>query len=139
MTRKVCVGLLAFVAGVLLFSGTSWAHHSFTAEFDIYQPVVLNNATITKVEWINPHAQIYVDVKNADGKVESWKIESFGTGNLHRAGLKRERIPVGAVLTSIRGYRAKDGSNMAYLRNLEFSDGTKMELWIGGADGTPDQ
>jgi hypothetical protein len=138
MIRKIVLGIGSVAGLILLLSVSSWAHHSFTAEFDIYQPVVLKSATVTKVDWINPHCLVYVDVKGDDGKTESWKIESWGTGNLHRAGLTKEKIAPGTVL-NMRGYKAKDGSNMAYLRNLEFSDGTKMELWIGGANGSPDQ
>jgi hypothetical protein len=137
MARRIGGVLICALSLCFLFSTAARAHHSFTAEFDIYQPVILNHATITKTDWINPHCQIYVDVKDESGKTQTWKIESWGTGNLHRAGLSRELLAPGTVV-NMRGYKAKDGSNMAYLRNIEFADGTKFELWIGGANGNAD-
>jgi hypothetical protein len=114
------------------------AHHSFTAEFDIYKPVVIEG-TVTGLEWINPHVQIYLDGKDEGGQAGRWQIESWGTGNLRRAGVPRDKLANGTWV-KIRAYHAKDGTkNFAYLRNITFKDGTEFELWVGGAKGTPDQ
>ena len=133
---------LALVFAMLMFGlvGTAlsvWAHHSFTAEFDIYKPVVIEG-TITNVEWINPHIQIYLDAKDEHGATGQWKVESWGTGNMHRAGIVKEKLTPGTQV-KMRAYHAKDGTqNFAYLRNLTFlKDGSSYELWVGGQDGTP--
>ena len=137
MRKQICVGLVSVVAA-LCFSAAAWAHHSFTAEFDIYQPIVISG-TVTKLDWINPHIQIYVDAKDDSGKVVPWKIESWGTGNCHRAGLTPAKLTTGTFV-KIRAYRAKDGTKtFAYLRNISFADGDAIELWVGGANGSPDQ
>jgi hypothetical protein len=138
MARKIYVWFVAFASLFLSLSGTAWAHHSFTAEFDIFQPIEISG-TVTKLEWINPHIAIYVDAKDPSGKTVNWKIESWGTGNCHRAGLTPQKLTDGTFV-KMRGYRAKDGTKaLAYLRNISFADGSGIELWVGGANGSPDQ
>ena len=135
---KKILGCVVAACGVLFLAIPLLAHHSFTAEFDIYKPVIIEG-TITKVDWVNPHIQIYLDAKDEGGKQGSWKIESWGTGNMRRAGVSRDKLAVGTSV-KIRAYHAKDGTqNFAYLRNLTFlKDGSQFELWVGGSDGVPE-
>ena len=103
----------AFVvcASLLALSGRAMAHHSFAAEFDAAKPVKLTG-TVTKVEWTNPHTWFFIDVKNEDGSVTNWGFEMPGPAQLLRAGLKRDSMKVGDVVT-VDARRARDGSNNA--------------------------
>src|ERR1700676_1438827 len=80
--------------GVLMQAAPGWAHHAFAAEFDAKRPVKLRG-TVTKMEWINPHAWIHVDVKKADGMVEEWMIETGTPNTLLRRGLTRDSLKIG--------------------------------------------
>jgi hypothetical protein len=100
------------------------AHHSFAAEYDREQPVTLKG-TLTKVEWINPHGWIYIDVKNDDGKVTNWAVE-FGSPNaLLRRGLRKTDFPAGVELV-VKGYRAKSGSPTINGSSVKFPDGRNL-------------
>jgi hypothetical protein len=107
------------------------AHHSFTAEFDAQTPVHLQGK-VTMVEWVNPHVWIHVDVREADGRVEEWKIEGATPNTLIRRGFTRNSLAIGTIL-HVYGYRAKNGSREANGRDLTFSDGRKVFL---GSSGT---
>ena len=107
------------------------AHHSFAAEFDANQPVQLKG-TVAKVEWINPHTWIHLDVKKADGTTERWMIEGGTPNTLLRRGLTKASLPEGTELV-VDGYKAKNGSNRANGRDVTFTDGRKMFL---GSSGT---
>jgi hypothetical protein len=97
------------------------AHHSFAAEYDGNKPVTLKG-TLTKVEWINPHSWIYVDVKGDDGKTTSWSIE-FGAPNaLLRKGLRKSDFPAGTEVV-VKGFRAKSGSPTINATAVTFPDG----------------
>jgi hypothetical protein len=125
-----------FLAGIFCLSVPALAHHSFAAEYDARQPVTLNG-TITKVEWVNPHAWLHLDVKDGAGKVESWDVELAPPFGLERRGWKRETISVGAEV-SIKAYRHKDGSHTANARLVKLSNGRK--LFAGSSnDGGPDE
>jgi hypothetical protein len=115
--------LLAAAAAVV-------AHHSFAAEFDANQPVQLRG-TVVKVEWINPHTWIHLDVKKTDGAVERWMIEGGTPNTLLRRGLTRKSLPEGTELL-VDGYKAKNGSNRANGRDLTFSDGRRLFMGSSG-------
>ena len=107
------------------------AHHSFAAEFDSEKPIQLRG-TVVRVEWINPHTWIHIDVKEPDGKVSRWMIEGGTPNTLLRRGLTRTTLPAGTEIM-VDGYRAKNGSNRANGRDLTFPDGRKLFL---GSSGT---
>jgi Family of unknown function (DUF6152) len=115
------------------------AHHAFAAEFDAKKPIKLEG-TVTKVEWINPHAWIHIDVKQADGTVEKWMIEGGTPNTLFRRGVNKNSLPYGTTII-VDGYQAKDGTLKGNGRDITFSDGRK--LFIGsegtGAPGDPQQ
>jgi hypothetical protein len=102
------------------------AHHSFAAEFDPEQPVQLRGS-ITKVELINPHSWIHIDVKNDDGTVTSWAIEGGTPNTLFRKGIDKNTLPAGTVVL-VDGYKSRDGRNRASGRDITFSDGRKVYL-----------
>ena len=118
---------LAFTA----LAPTVSAHHAFAAEFDANKPVSFRG-TITKMEWVNPHAWLHVDVKKADGTVENWAIEAGTPNVLFRRGFTKESLVPGTEIV-IDGYQAKDGSHRANGRDLTLPDGRKLFL---GSSGT---
>ena len=124
--------VLILAAGVLLSTLTARAHHSFAAEFDINQPVTLQGV-LTKMEWVNPHGWIYIDVKEPDGKVVNWAIEAGGPTALLRRGLRTTDFPAG-VEVKVEGYRAKSGAPKANGRSVTLKDGRNFFL---GASDTP--
>src|ERR1051325_9141257 len=102
------------------------AHHSFAAEFDAKKPVKLQG-TVTKMEWINPHAWIHIDVKDKDGKVTNWMVECGTPNTLLRRGVNKNSVTAGMEIV-VDGYQAKDGSNKANGRDVTFADGRKVFL-----------
>jgi hypothetical protein len=114
----------------LLMAASAFAHHSFAAEYDSNQPVTLKG-TLTKTEWTNPHGWIYIDVKDADGKVTNWAIE-FGSPNaLLRRGLRRTDFPPGIEVT-VQGSRSKSGSPTVNATSVTLPDG--RNLYTGSSD-----
>ena len=124
------------VAGLLLYAAPASAHHAFAAEFDAKKPVRLQGV-VTKVEWVNPHAWIHVDVKKPDGAVEKWMIEGGTPNTLFRRGITKNSLLPGAVIV-IDGYQAKDGSLRANGRDLTFPDGRKLFLGSSGTGAPKD-
>ena len=124
-------------AGLLLAGVPAWAHHAFAAEFDAKKPVKLTGK-VTKMEWINPHAWIHVDVKNADGSVTNWMVEGGTPNTLFRRGFTKDSLAVGTEVI-VDGYQAKDGSNRANGRDITFTDGRKLFLANGGNEGAPEE
>jgi hypothetical protein len=116
----------------MVLGATTSAHHAFSAEFDASQPVTLRG-TVTKVQWINPHSWLYLDVKDpATGKVSSWKVEMGAPNQLLRRGWNKNTIPTGTEV-SVEGYRAKNGLEIANGGNVVLADGRKLFV---GSSGT---
>jgi len=127
MIRSIALGALMTIGA----AGIASAHHSFAAEFDANSPVTLKG-TITKMEWINPHSWIHVDVKNPDGSVTEWMVEGGTPNTLFRRGFTREAVKAGMEIT-VEGYRAKNGANRANGRDLILKDGKRLFM---GSSGT---
>ena len=120
------------MAGMLLSAAApAWGHHAFAAEFDAKKPVHLEGV-VSKVELINPHAWIHVDVKGSDGKITTWMIEAGSPNVLLRRGLTKTTIPKGTQVI-VDGYQSKDGSMRANGRDITLPDGRKLFL---GSSGT---
>jgi hypothetical protein len=127
LKRVVIVGTIA----ILLAGRSALAHHSFAAEFDSAKPVQLKG-TVVKVEWINPHTWIHIDVKAPDGTATRWMIEGGTPNTLIRRGVTRDSLPAGTEIV-VDGYRAKNGTNRANGRDVTLADGRKLFL---GSSGT---
>ena len=113
------------VAGIALLAPMgALAHHSFAAEYDVKKPVALKG-TVTKVEWTNPHARFYLDVKDETGNVVNWNFELASPNVLVRQGWNRHSLNVGDQVT-VAGSQAKDGSQMANARTVTLADGRKV-------------
>src|SRR5215467_10904255 len=130
--RKASIVLFAAV-GLLSVTVPVFAHHAFAAEFDAAKPVKFKG-TVTKMEWINPHAWIHIDVKGEDGKVTPWMIEAAAPNALLRRGWTKSSLPAGVEIL-VEGFQAKDGANRANGRDITFPDGKR--LFIGSSAGDP--
>jgi len=111
-------------AGLLIWTGPILAHHSFASEYDSDKPVELKGV-VTRVEWLNPHARFYIDVKDEKGQVTNWNLELASPNVLVRNGWKRTSLQVGDRVT-VNGSLAKDGSKMANAREVVLPDGRKV-------------
>ena len=112
------------------------AHHAFAAEFDANKPLKFEDATVTKVELINPHSWIHVDVKQADGTVINWAIEAGSPNILLRRGITKDTLKVGQKIV-VDGYQSKDGSHRANGRDLKLPNGQQLFLGSSGGEGAP--
>jgi hypothetical protein len=121
--RQSILGLLALG---LVMAAPVRAHHAFATEFDVNRPVTLMGK-VTKVELINPHSWITIEVMGDDGKPVTWMIEGGSPNALVRRGITKNSIPIGSELT-IRGYGTRDGSNKAVGRDITFADGRALFL-----------
>ena len=128
---KFKLSIVAAVASLMLAAVPAWAHHAFAAEFDAKKPVELKGV-VTKVELINPHAWIHIDVKDADGKVTSWMIEAGSPNVLLRRGFTKNSVAPGTEVL-VEGYQSKDGSFRANGRDITLPGGQKLFL---GSQGT---
>jgi len=119
------------MAALSLAAAPLLAHHAFSAEFDANKQVILKG-NITKMEWINPHAWLHIDVKEADGKVTAWDIELGPPNALIKRGWNQSSVPVGLAVV-VEGYQSKDGAKRANGREVTLPDGKKL---FAGSPGT---
>jgi hypothetical protein len=135
MQRALLMKAVAVVVGLGVALGVAMAaveaHHAFSSEFDAKRPVALRGK-ITKMEWINPHAWMHIEVKTKDGKVENWMIEAGPPGALVRRGWKKDSVTPGIEVV-VEGYQAIDGTRKANGRDVTFPDGTRL---FAGSSGT---
>jgi Family of unknown function (DUF6152) len=133
MGHRICIASAAALATIVMMTGSVLAHHSFQAEFDIAKPMTVKG-TVTKVEWVNPHVYVHVDVKDDKGTVTNWAFETLGPGRMRAEGMSKQTFGVGKVVT-LKGYGARDGSkNLGFLRQVTFDDGHTIEVWLGDPD-----
>ena len=117
---KVVISSLVGVAGLLAAAAAS-SHHSFAAEFDVNRPVKFTG-TVTRIEMTNPHAWLFIDVKNDNGSVQAWAIELVGINDLMRLGWGRDRVKAGDVV-AVDGFGAKNGQNIANAASVSLASG----------------
>ena len=130
--RAKAVAVMALIGGCLVATGVSVAaHHAFAAEFDAKKPVEFTS-TVVKMEWINPHVWIHLQVKKPDGTAETWAFEAGTPNVLFRRGFTKASLTVGTQV-KVDGYQAKDGTRRANGRDLTLPDGRKLFL---GSSGT---
>jgi hypothetical protein len=131
--KKLAIALLGLNA--LLLTIPAFAHHSFAAEYDDKKPITLNG-TVSKVEMVNPHGWVYVDVKDPQsGKVDNWACETGAPNALIRRGWKKDLLKIGDPVT-VQGYRAKDGTTTMNARSITFANG--KSVFAGSSDdGAP--
>jgi hypothetical protein len=121
--NRACLLLIAS-AGAFLAAGSALAHHSFAAEFDRNLPVTVTG-TVTKVEWMNPHARFYIDAKDESGQTVNWDFELASPNGLMRRGWNRNSMKIGDVVT-VTGHRAKNNPLVGNASTVTLADGKKL-------------
>ena len=132
-SQRLVMTAVGAVAGLLISGASLVAHHSFSAEFDIKQPLTLRG-TVVGMEWINPHSWLHLEVKRPDGKVERWEVELGPPNALLRRGWRRELTPKGAVV-DVHGMRAKDPKVLRMVgQRILLTDGRRLFDAMPGDD-----
>lgn len=134
MAHKL-LGVLVVGTGVALGAASVRAHHSFAAEFDANQPVTLTG-TVSRIDFVNPHAWLYLDVKDDEGSVTRWNVEMGSPNRLIRRGFSKTSVPVGTEVV-VEGFRAKDGSQTVNSRTVTLPDGQGLYTGSSGT-GAPE-
>jgi hypothetical protein len=124
---------LVLIVGAMVVIESASAHHAFSTEFDANRPLLLRG-TVSRVEFINPHSWIHIDVSNDDGSVTTWMIEGGSPNALLRRGIDRNTLPIGAEIV-VDGYGSRDGENKAVGVDVRHADG--RELFLGGTQREP--
>jgi Family of unknown function (DUF6152) len=132
---RTALFLAGVIAALACAAAPVAAHHAFAAEFDAKRPVDLHGK-VTKMEWINPHAWITMEVKRPDGKIESWEVECSAPNALLRRGFTKNSLVPGTPIV-VQGFRAKDGTTKANGRDITLPDGRKLFVGSSGT-GAPD-
>ena len=133
--KRAIVGSLVGLF-IVIAAAPALAHHAFAAEFDASKPISLIGK-ITKMEWVNPHSWLHIEVIQPDGSVEAWMVEGGPPTSLLRRGFTKRDLPIGAEV-SVEGYLAKDGSNKANGRDITFSDGSTLFMGSSGTGAPSD-
>ena len=121
--------LVCGIGAVLLLGAAVSAHHSLASQFDEGKPLTLQGV-IAKVEWVNPHVWVHIDVKDNSGAVEQWALETLPPATLRKGGLRSDMLGKGQTVT-VLAYHARNGSNLAFLRKITFADGREVVVWVG--------
>ena len=129
MTLRVISLLALGMAGVLLGGARLSAHHSLASQFDEGKPLTLQGV-ITKVEWVNPHVWVHIEVKDTGGAMEQWTLETLPPATLRKGGLRSDMLGKGEMVT-VLAYRARNESKLAFLRKITFADGREIVVWVG--------
>ena len=117
------------ICGLLMAAVPVAAHHALVAQYDMDKPIEITG-TLNKMEFINPHSMLHLDVKNANGTVTTWVFQTTNAGSLRSKGLARNALEQGATYT-VKGFAARNGNPMGFLRVLVFPDKKEMTFWFG--------
>ena len=128
---KYALGRLVMSCGLLVLASSASAHHALQAQFDTLKPLQLKG-TLARIDWVNPHAYFWLDIKDESGEAKQWGCETVGPNALRQAGFLRgpASFRTGETYT-FEGFAAKDGSERIFTTAVHFPDGRKIQLWFG--------